>query len=251
MPLGELRQPSGASLSSELQRLIALQEVDSALQRIGQELELLPRREEETGARQRRAQQALDAHRHLLQGMALERREGEKEVESLSDQERKFQGKTAGVRTNEELWALQKEIRTVRDRRSVLETAVLEAMEREDAARARLAPLEKDLAEAERQHAENRARLAEERRALEARLAERRSEREARVSELPPALRARYERVLAAGRTPAVVPLSKNACGGCYTAQPPQRVQEVRRGEFLVVCEFCGRLLVGVRDDGS
>ena len=43
----------------------------------------------------------------------------------------------------------------------------------------------------------------------------------------------------------AVVPLEKNACGGCQTAQPPQRVQEVRGGDRLVICEFCGRLIIG------
>jgi hypothetical protein len=236
-------------VTPELARLVALQEVDSDLQRLHEALELLPRREEETAARARRARQALEGQREALKHLALERREGEKLVESLADQERKFQGKTAGVRTNEELWALQKEIRAVREQRSERETLVLEAMDREDIERAKLPTLERDLAEAETRHAEALAALAVERAELESRQAARRADRERQVAELPPALKARYERVLAAGRRPAVVALVKNACGGCFTAQPPQRAQEVRRGEFVVVCEFCGRLLVGTGGD--
>jgi len=199
----------------------------------------------------RRAREALLAHTDLLRRLTLERREGEKEVESFADQERKFQGRTVDVKTNEELWALQKEIRGIQDRRSTKETSVLEAMEREDSERARVAPLEREVAEAEKLHAENRARVAGELQTAAALVAERQAERDRRVAELPSALRARYERVLAAGRRPAVVPLAKNACGGCFTAQPPQRVQEVRHGEFIVVCEFCGRLLIGTAEESS
>lgn len=232
-------------MTPELERLVALQATDSELERLGQALELIPRREEETASRMRRARQALQAHREFLKGLALERREGEKLIESLADQERKFQGKTAGVRTNEELWALQKEIQSVRDQRSARETVVLEAMDREDAEKAKLPALERDLAEAEKRHEEAKVALAAERASLEATRSERAAARAQQVAELPGPLKARYERVLAAGRRPAVVPLAKNACGGCFTAQPPQRAQEVRRGEFVVVCEFCGRLVVG------
>ena len=227
---------------------MALQAVDSDIHALEDQLKILPRQEAETAARVRRAQEAVTAFEALIQRLTLERREGEKEVESLADQERKFQGRTAAVKTNEELWALQKEIRGVQEKRSEKETLVLEAMEREDAEREKRSPLEAEVREAESRHAENRARVAAESEALRARLSEKRAERETRVAELPAALRARYERVLASGRRPAVVPLSKNACGGCFTAQPPQRVQEVRHGELVVVCEFCGRLLVGVAE---
>lgn len=244
---GDRRCPE-ASLSPDLARLVALQAVDSELQSLHAQLEVMPRQEAETAARVRRTKEALADLEERVKRMTLERREGEKEVESLADQERKFQGRTVDVKTNEELWALQKEIRGVQAKRSDKETAVLEAMEREDAERGKRSPLEAEVKDAEARHEQNRARIVSESEALRARVADRQDERERRVAELPPALRARYERVLASGRNPAVVPLSKNACGGCYTAQPPQRIQEVRQGEFVVVCEFCGRLLIGTAE---
>ena len=35
-----------------------------------------------------------------------------------------------------------------------------------------------------------------------------------------------------------------NACGGCMHIIPPQRLVEIRSGKKLVICEYCGRILV-------
>ena len=42
----------------------------------------------------------------------------------------------------------------------------------------------------------------------------------------------------------AVVPVLKGACGGCFSALPPQRVNVACLGNELVVCEACGRIVV-------
>ena len=116
------------ALSPDLARLVALQAVDSDIHALQGQLETLPRQEAETAARVRRARAAVTEFESSVQRLTLERREGEKEVDSLADQERKFQSRTAAVKTNEELWALQKEIRGVQEKRSAKETAVLEAV---------------------------------------------------------------------------------------------------------------------------
>ena len=42
----------------------------------------------------------------------------------------------------------------------------------------------------------------------------------------------------------AVVPVLRDACGGCYNAIPPQRQSEIRQHKKIIVCENCGRVLV-------
>ena len=42
----------------------------------------------------------------------------------------------------------------------------------------------------------------------------------------------------------AVVPILRDACGGCFNAIPPQRQSEVRQRKKIIVCENCGRILV-------
>jgi predicted nucleic acid-binding Zn-ribbon protein len=41
-----------------------------------------------------------------------------------------------------------------------------------------------------------------------------------------------------------VVPVERDACGGCFNAIPPQRQSEIRLHKKVIVCENCGRILV-------
>lgn len=42
----------------------------------------------------------------------------------------------------------------------------------------------------------------------------------------------------------AVVPVERDACGGCFNAIPPQKQSEIRLHKKVIVCENCGRILV-------
>lgn len=41
----------------------------------------------------------------------------------------------------------------------------------------------------------------------------------------------------------AVVPIERDACGGCFNAIPPQKQSEIRQRKKIIVCENCGRIL--------
>ena len=54
-----------------------------------------------------------------------------------------------------------------------------------------------------------------------------------------------YDRIRANYRNGlAVVPVERDACGGCFNAIPPQRQSEIRQRKKIIVCENCGRILV-------
>ncbi len=42
----------------------------------------------------------------------------------------------------------------------------------------------------------------------------------------------------------AVVTVNRDACGGCFNHIPPQRQMDIRLRKKIIVCEYCGRLLV-------
>ncbi|MCG9898461.1 MAG: C4-type zinc ribbon domain-containing protein [Hydrotalea sp.] len=42
----------------------------------------------------------------------------------------------------------------------------------------------------------------------------------------------------------SVVPVERDACGGCFNAIPPQKQSEIRMHKKIMVCESCGRILV-------
>lgn len=42
----------------------------------------------------------------------------------------------------------------------------------------------------------------------------------------------------------AVVPVERDACGGCFNAIPPQKQSDIKQRKKIIVCENCGRILV-------
>ena len=50
-----------------------------------------------------------------------------------------------------------------------------------------------------------------------------------------------------------IVYVQRNACGGCFNRIPPQRQMEIKMRKKIIVCEYCGRILIdpelaGVKD---
>jgi hypothetical protein len=44
----------------------------------------------------------------------------------------------------------------------------------------------------------------------------------------------------------AVVSVERDACGGCFNQIPPQRQLDIRSRKKIIVCEYCGRILVDI-----
>ncbi len=42
----------------------------------------------------------------------------------------------------------------------------------------------------------------------------------------------------------AVVAIERDACGGCFNKIPPQRQLDIRMHKKIIVCEYCGRILI-------
>ena len=54
-----------------------------------------------------------------------------------------------------------------------------------------------------------------------------------------------YNRVRGAAKNHlAVVTIEREACGGCFNQIPPQRKLDIIQGKKIIVCEYCGRILV-------
>lgn len=41
-----------------------------------------------------------------------------------------------------------------------------------------------------------------------------------------------------------VVPIQRGACGGCFNKIPPQRQMDIKMGKKIIVCEYCGRIMI-------
>ena len=62
---------------------------------------------------------------------------------------------------------------------------------------------------------------------------------------IEPRLYTAYEKIRNNARNGlAVVTVERNACGGCFNKIPPQRQLDIASRKKIIVCEYCGRILV-------
>jgi predicted nucleic acid-binding Zn-ribbon protein len=231
-------------MSDEIDRLWTLLGLDEQALALRGVLASLPGQRRELEHKVVEARQRLEQAKARLGESQKRRRDLERDAGALGEQERHFQQQLPAIKKNEEYTALLHEIEATRQKRSELETQVLLLMEEEERVLRGRPALEQALKDAEAE-AGARAKLIDADEAAEQqRLGALDARREANLRELPPATRARYERVHASRDGRAVVSIVKGACGGCYRTLPPAVLQEARRRDRMMSCEGCGRLMV-------
>ncbi len=69
-------------------------------------------------------------------------------------------------------------------------------------------------------------------------------------AKIEPRLINAYKRIRSNARNGlAVVTVQRDACGGCFANIPPQRQLDIRSRKKVIVCEYCGRILVDNPDE--
>ncbi len=71
------------------------------------------------------------------------------------------------------------------------------------------------------------------------------AELEVLKASIDPRTLAAYEKVRSNAKNGlAVVTVKRDACGGCFNKIPPQRQLDIAQNKKIIVCEYCGRILV-------
>jgi len=62
---------------------------------------------------------------------------------------------------------------------------------------------------------------------------------------IEPRLLTAFKRIRKSARNGlAVVTVQRDACGGCFNKIPPQRQMDIRMSKKVIVCEYCGRIMI-------
>ena len=150
----------------------------------------------------------------------------------------------------DEYTAAIREADAARKQISALETQVLEQMEALEQAEAALKERADEIASL---NSDREARLKlfdEETKSQSEQLATSRVEREEVFANLPKAMSGMYSRIRARIRDGVAVAEARNrSCSACFMALRPQVMAEIRRGEDVITCDNCGRILFYIPSD--
>jgi len=237
-------------VKAELQKLIALQNLDNTIRKLEKDLEAIP---------QRRAEIEKEFDQRAFEIRALEtRRDDAKHTRArLENDVVEQKGKVERAERNlmsskkqDEYTAAIREADSARKQISTLETQILETMETLEQAEASLNERAAEIASLNSDRETRLNVFDEEGATYSAQLSRAKAEREQVAAELPKALSVLYNRISGKIRDGVAVAEARNrSCTACFISLRPQVMAEVRRGDEVITCDNCGRILYYIPSD--
>ena len=231
-------------MKAELQQLVALQNLDTSIRKLQAELEAIPQRraeiESEFDQRAfeiRSLESVRDEARHVRTRLETEVGEQRTRVE-------RAERNLMSSKKQDEYTAAIREADAARKQITALETQILEQMEAFENAEVSLAERAEEVASLNSDREARLREFDEETRQQAEKLTAGRTERERLVAALPKPTAALYVRISARIRDGVAVAEARNgACMACFMALRPQAMAQVRRGDEVVTCDNCNRIL--------
>jgi predicted nucleic acid-binding Zn-ribbon protein len=227
----------------DLKLAIRLQNIDNRLAELSREIAALPVHIAEIEKKLRSHERRLEADRAALTANQKERKQREGDIQMQEQKISKLKDQMLQAKTNEQYRAFQHEIEFCEKEIRKFEDRILELMGESE-------PLEKNVKAAEaslqdeRKQVESEKQTARERTAADQKaLAELQAERAEIVKDMTPANYQRYERVRKGRSGIGVAEAIDGRCSVCHMALRPQFFQDLKKGEQVMQCESCSRIL--------
>jgi predicted nucleic acid-binding Zn-ribbon protein len=231
-----------------IERLLDLQEIDLALDRLRARRAQLESQEDVRAARGEvtAAEARLGELQLAIDTVSREQRRLEGDVDSLeqkkkAEEKRLFDGSVANPK---ELQAIRAEVDGIAGRQSRLEDKLLELMEQREEQDAQLGPLEREVAEARERLTQILQGDAKELEDAERSLAERAREREALLPGFDDDLLVLYEDLRRQKKGVGAAALRDGVCLGCHQKLSAMELDRLKRASGIRRCDYCRRILV-------
>ena len=227
-----------------LENLALLQDVDTQLRSIEIAKGDLPREvtelKEQIETMKKNIQNLENQNEELKTRMA----ETEEILKAAQVNLKKYQAQLYDVKTNREYDAITIEIENATNEINDSETKLLEYEEQMENKGENLGDSKEEYKKLLSELEEKEKELTELIKKSEEEELKLQHEREKLVMTLKPAIIKKYDRIRLAKNGLAVARIERDACGGCKTIIPPQKVVEISKQVQLITCEICGRILV-------
>ena len=230
-------------MHSDLKLVVRLQEIDNRLADLTREITALPKHIAEIEKKLVSHARKLEADRAALGANQKERKKCEGDIQVQEQKISKLKDQMLQAKTNEQYRAFQHEIEFCEAEIRKAEDRILELMGESE-------PLDKNVKaaeaalKAERAEVEAEKQQARERTAVDQEAAnELHQERANIVAQVTPPTYQTYERARKARRGIGVAEALDGRCSACQMALRPQFAQDLKRGDKVMSCESCQRIL--------
>jgi predicted nucleic acid-binding Zn-ribbon protein len=226
-----------------IEKLLAVQSVDNQVRFCREALVSRPR-ELESDRRKLETAKARVAEAHKrIKDARLAAQRGELEVKSCDEEIKKTTASLHQTKSNDDFAALKGQIEKIKVRRGVLEEEVIRVLDEIDRRNAELSELEAALADEQVAFAKREAEVKEITAGLEGRVEAALAERAKKTRDVDPDHLAIYQRVLDRHGNSGLAVVRDSVCQGCFMKVNQQEISLMMKGQELVQCRTCSRLL--------
>ena len=241
----EKKNDQERSVEERLQNLYQLQSYLSEIDRIKILRGELPNEVKDLEDEIIRYQTRIQKYKDEIEGLKAFVAQKNGEIATRRDKIEKYEEQINNVRNNREFSFLEKEKEFEGLEIELAEKNIREANEKRE-------QKAEEIAKAEEGLNDNQHILEDKRKELDEIVSETRLEEEnirAKVKELEQKIDdytlAAFKRIRKNARNGlGIVTVQRNACGGCFNRIPPQRQLEIKMHRKVIVCEYCGRIMV-------
>lgn len=178
-----------------------------------------------------------------IQGLKTRIRLGQIEVEEANEKVKRYEDQQAQVKKVEEFNALSREIAGSERERANKERNVAELQEQLAGEEEVVDSLKETLTQTQENTQALEEEIKESIRGINAEGRELKIERDKEAVNADPETLRIYDRLFRNKQNRVVVPIENRTCSGCHIVLTPQHENLVRKGERLVFCEHCSRIL--------
>ncbi|MBW1928944.1 MAG: hypothetical protein JRH08_18565 [Deltaproteobacteria bacterium] len=231
------------ALQEKLKLLIQLQDCDNRITDTRRKRDDCPLRIAKLEKELEAFQATVQEDQERLEALKKERREVERDIDDAETKKRKSQAKLSSVSSNKEYRAALKEIDELDRTRILLEDKALELMEQIETLEEKLKASKKELEGLKEKIAKDKKAIEEEMKTLEQKLTSLAQERDQLCRQIEPPLLSRYDLLRERKGGLAISPVTSGVCQTCHMGIPPQKFNELIRGEELMSCPNCQRII--------
>ena len=227
----------------DLALALRLQALDRKMASLETEIATLPKHIAEIEKKLDSHTRRLEADRAALAANRRDHKKLEGDIQLHEQKVSKFKEQMLGAKTNEQYKAFQHEIAYIEAEIRKAEDKILELMEQSEPLDKNVKAAEADLKNEQKQVDAEKVQARERTAVDQTELAERRAERQSVSAQMDAAFYSTYERIRKKTRNTPIADATEGRCDACQIALRPQFFQDLRRGDKIMFCESCGRIL--------
>ncbi|MFB3925482.1 MAG: zinc ribbon domain-containing protein [Syntrophales bacterium] len=230
-------------MKQQILHLIELQNIDSELERITRRKKELPEKIAKLDESFRQAREDLEHEKKKLEEVGKAHKEKEENLKRGIEHLKKTKDRLFEVKTNKEYQAMLREIENIYKKNSEIEDEIILILENMDKAKNDFKVRQKEMDSINVRYEKERKEVEKELGTIDEDLQSLTQKVNAVKEKINKGLLKKYELIKSKSNGRAVVPVWKEICEGCHMNIPPQMYNELQKGDEILQCPFCSRII--------